>query len=218
MSIRKEPFVYFKDIKSVSDPQLSFNEFNSLREKIHDDADLVMFVRSYIQERTPAAFSSRPLLWESIREWFSNRCGVHPREVGLSGSAQTGFAFNSNRLGAPFCPKSSDLDLFIVNNDLFCCIKIESRRFCSSRSDKYAAQIDTIDNQIRRNMHLDLLHIPPNHDKYPTIARIKNDMSILIDRLKVHDFHLKPSHLRVYKDWECLSRWVKRSYSKKVKR
>ena len=60
-----------------------------------------MFVRAYLQERTPAAFAPRPMLWEAVREWIAQRLKVHAREVGLSGSAQSGFSVK-NKIGAAF--------------------------------------------------------------------------------------------------------------------
>ncbi len=79
----------------------------------------VAMVRTWVQERRPAAFGSAPYLWEAVREWISERHGVSPRQVGLAGSAQIGFSTHPDKALAPFHPERSDLDLYIVSNALY---------------------------------------------------------------------------------------------------
>lgn len=212
MSIRHQPFAYYKTSKGVTDPQVTHDEFQTELLNL-GKADLVMFVRAYVQERTPAAFASDPMLWEAVREWFAIRLGVHPREIGLSGSAQSGFSLKAAKRGAPFDPNSSDLDLFVVSEGYLTRLDRELRLFVSSNSSSsYAAQATTVERQLDRG-YVDLNQVPANHDKYPVLAAARNDVSIIIDRLRLHRFDLKPSHLRVYKDWRSLGEWVRRSYA-----
>lgn len=207
------PFVFSASSKRVSDPQLTHTE---LLDEISrgDPAVLTMFVRAYLQERTPAAFAARPMLWEAIREWVAGRLNVHAREVGLSGSAQSGFSVKQSKAGAPFDPQSSDLDLFVVNPRYFARIEGEARKFLtrSNTGASYQDQVKTVGRQLGLGF-IDLNQIPANHEHYPTLASARNDASILTDRLRLHGFSLKPSHFRIYKDWGALGMWVRRSYS-----
>lgn len=213
LSIRQQPFTYYKANKGVTDPQLTHDELQAELPNL-DKADLVMFVRAYVQERTPAAFASVPMLWEAVREWFAKRLEVHPREIGLSGSAQSGFSLNAKKRGVPFDPYSSDLDLFVVSENCLARLDRELRLFISSNSSDstFTAQAATVEKQLRMG-YVDLNQVPANHDKYPILAAARNDVSIVIARLQLHSFNLKPSHLRVYKNWKSLSDWVRRSYS-----
>jgi len=212
--IRYQPFAYFKAGKGVTDPQITHDELQTELLNLVGKAELVMFIRAYVQERTPAAFASEPMLWESVREWFAARLQVHPREIGLSGSAQSGFSLKATNRGTPFNPNSSDLDLFVVSESYLTRLNRELRAFvsCKSNNHNFSAQIQTVENQLRMG-YVDLNQIPANHDMYPLLAAAKNDVSIIIDRLKLHNFNLKPSHLRVYSSWKSLGCWVRRSYS-----
>ena len=174
---------------------------------------LTSFIRAYVQERTPAAFSGTPLLWESVRVWLSNRCGVHPREIGLSGSAQLGYSIVKAKKWAPFNPALSDLDLFVVNANRYETVAAEARRFVAmyASSERYAAQVRTTENLLSRGW-VDVKHIPADYDRYPKVSNLKNEASILIDRLKLHDFDLKPSSFRIYSDWNALGTWTNLSY------
>lgn len=211
-SLRQTPFEVPPFAKPVSDPQLTYADLNAALNHV-DGTGIVMFVRSYIQERTPAAFASRPMLWEAVREWLGARLGVHPREIGLSGSAQTGFSMNSARAGEPFDPGRSDLDLYAVNEMLFGKMKTEALRFIARNPPgaRLQYQAETVSRQIGMGF-IDLIQVPANHEAYPIIATALNDASILVDRLKQHTFVVQPSHIRVYENWRALGRWVTRSY------
>lgn len=212
-TLRGSPFVYCRNTKQVSDPQVSYAEFLSELTPL-TTAERVMYVRTYVQERTPAAFSSQPMLWEAVREWVASRLKVHPREFGLSGSAQSGFSLNKLKSGAPFSPLGSDLDMFVVNKDCFSIVEAEARMFSvrNANSGIFTAQAETVSRQTQMG-YLDLNQVPANHGLYPRISAARNDASIVIDRLRLHGFELKPSHFRVYRDWGELSNWVRRSYS-----
>lgn len=213
VSIRQQQFTYYKASKGVTDPQLTHGELQTELPKL-DKTNLVMFIRAYVQERTPAAFASQPMLWEAVREWFAKRLDVHPREIGLSGSAQSGFSLKAAKRGVPFDPNSSDLDLFLVSEKYLARLDREIRLFISSNSgdSNFAAQAETVERQLRMG-YVDLNQIPANHDKYPILAAARNDVSIIVARLRLHNFNLKPSHLRVYRNWGSLGDWVRRSYA-----
>jgi hypothetical protein len=213
-SLREQSFKFHKGSKrGVSDPQITFEELQIELQKLKSQ-DLVMFIRTYVQERTPAAFCREPMLWEAVREWLAARLGVHPREIGLSGSAQSGFSMKSSKLGEPFNPKSSDLDLFVVNESYWSDLCKEARLFISRNSadSDYVAQAETVSKQLGMG-YLDLNQILAVQERYPAITNARNEVSIVIDRLRSHGFMLKASHLRIYQNWAALGAWVGRSYA-----
>lgn len=181
--------------------------------------DLVAFVRALVQERTPAAFASSPLLWESVRKWLAARHAVHPREVGMSGSAQLGYSIVATKDWAKFDPVGSDLDLFVVSGPLFEKIEREARRLAASPAGagRYVEQVKTITRTLSRGW-IDVKHVPADHDQYSASANLMNDASIIIDRLENHGYKLKPSSFRVYADWFALGCWTRDSYSQLSRR
>ena len=59
-SLREQSFKFHKGSKrGVSDPQITFEELQIELQKLKSQ-DLVMFIRTYVQERTPAAFCREP--------------------------------------------------------------------------------------------------------------------------------------------------------------
>jgi hypothetical protein len=164
-----------------------------------------------MQERNPAAFSSNPYLWESAREWLAKRAGVSPREIGLAGSAQLGFSTNPKKALSPFDPNGSDLDLFVISQDIFSVVEREARMFVarqfSAPKSDFLEQASTTERVLKRG-YVDLQQIPAIHERYPKVASLRNDTSILLDKLALSGFKLKASHFRVYRDWQAKSSWT----------
>lgn len=212
ISIRHTPFPFAKESSVPAAAHLTPQQLAQAIRLLRR-SDLTPFVRAYVQERTPAAFAGNPLLWESLRGWLGARCGVHAREIGLSGSAQVGFSIVPNRNWAAFDPSGSDLDLFVVNETVYTAVESEARRFTAinAASTLFAPQVKTVESLLRKRW-LDVKHVPADHDRYPRIAGLKNDASIVIDRLKLHGFSLKPSSFRVYPGWDALGVWTELSY------
>lgn len=210
--LRRTPFPFNSSTKPVTDPQLVYSVFTEQLAKL-EGSDLVPFIRCYVQERTPAAFATCPLLWEAIRVWISKRLEVDAREIGLSGSAQSGFSLNPKNRGTPFNPNKSDLDLFIVNEKFFLKLEKEARQFLinANMQNSYVDQANTVERSLSKGF-IDLIQIPANHERYPTIAKGLNEASILTDRLQSHGFELRTSHFRVYREWVNLAAWVELSY------
>lgn len=188
-SLREEPFSYHKGSKrEVNDPQITFEELELELKKLRN-LDLVMFIRTYVQERTPAAFAKDPMLWEAVREWLAARLKVHPREIGLSGSAQSGFSMKTSQRGKPFDPQSSDLDLFVVNESYWDELNKEARLFVTRNFENsdFVSQAKTVSGQLSRNyFDLNEVHASPNF--YKGISNARNEISIVIHRLRSHGF------------------------------
>ena len=173
-------------------------------------AERMAMVRTWVQDRSPAAFSTSPYLWEAVREWIAKRYSLSPRQIGLSGSAQIGFSTHPWKAFAPFNKNGSDLDLYIVSDSLFATLEREanlfvSRQMSAGKSD-FVEQADTTSRALARG-YVDIRHVPAR-DLYPTCARLKNDASIIIDKLKLAGFNLKPSHFRIYRDWSAKAAWT----------
>lgn len=168
-------------------------------------------VRTWMQDRSPAAFSTLPYLWEATRDWLAKRCEVSPCQIGLAGSAQLGFSTNPRKAFAPFDRTFSDLDLYLVSDALFRILQKEAdlfvvRQLSAEKSD-FLEQAKTTERTLQRG-YIDLKQIPAFHERYPRASRMKNDTSILMDKLKLSGFTLKSSHFRVYRDWNALATWT----------
>lgn len=205
-SERSTPFSFSGSavpLSSKLSPKVFFDELNKLPKN-----ERVSFVRLCVQERNPEGFAKHPLLWEAVREWISARHGVSPRQIGLAGSAQLGFSTNPSKNWADFDPQNSDLDIFIVNRELFEKVAREARMFVSAAlaTNTYASQAETTQTVLRRG-YINLKLIPANPDKYRICSTLLNDASIVIAKLRLHGFNLRPSDFRIYDDWHSLANW-----------
>lgn len=176
--------------------------------------ELAGFLRAHVRSRIPAAFSEAPMLWEAVRNWLAARLMIDAHEIGLVGSAQVGFSTGPHKFGKPFSNSDSDFDFFIVSSELYEHLIPEVRRFCSleeSNSEtKYRDQIDTLSGTARRNF-FDLKQVPLQ-TRYPQCANLSNIASMVVDKLKQHDFQLRHSYFRVYKTWDSYSRQILLTY------
>lgn len=179
--------------------------------RIVPPAERMSMVRTWVQERSPAAFSDVPYLWEAIRDWLANRHKLSPRQIGLAGSAQIGFSTNPKKAYAPFNKNGSDLDFYIVSDNLFTSLEREARLFVnrqlSMEKSDFVAQAQTAQRALD-NSYIDLYHIPTNN-RYPLCSNLKNDALIIIDKLKLSGYDLRPSHFRIYRDWGAKASWTK---------
>ena len=181
------------------------------------DTELPGFLRTYIEEGTPFAFSENPLLWESIRDFLSSRLSVPARHVGSVGSAKVGFSLNPTKFGEPFSD-SSDLDLVIVDGPLFYQCKLEGNRFCEDfragrvipRTEKQKEYWEdsasaTIGNQIKKGF-LDANKVPAIDSKYPKCTKLNDEASIVCMKLGAgHLMKIKKVSFRVFNTWEDFS-------------
>lgn len=184
------------------------------------DKDRISFViQAYFRDRTPAAFSTNPMLWQALRNWLSSRISsiggitVSPWEWGLTGSAIIGFSASPSKYGIPF-GEHSDLDLFVVNGELFNAICAEAKRFsvATDNQSRYHAARETLAGQLRRGLLIDTKHIP-SVDAYKSSSIIHNEISIIVDKLNVEGYRVKRSHVRAYRDWTALATQLKLNLS-----
>jgi hypothetical protein len=209
---RKERFKYSKSgLPNFPSPSLDPKEFIEELKRIPKEERMAM-VRTWVQDRSPAAFAAVPYLWEAVREWIARRHTLSPRQIGLAGSAQIGFSTSPSKNLSGFNKNGSDLDIYIVSEQLFEKLEKEAslfivRQFSAEKSD-FIDQANTTKTTLGRG-YVDIQNIPAKHDIYPVCSKLRNDASIIIDKLKLEGYHLKPSHFRVYKDWSAKAEWTR---------
>lgn len=154
------------------------------------------------------------MLWEAVRKWIAERLQTDAHEIGLVGSGQLGFSPTPSRFGKPFSKSNSDLDFFVVSDSLYESLIAEVTRFCAqvgtARAERYRDQINTVSHTILRHF-FDLQQIPAL-EEYPQCSKLNNIASIVVDKLRQHDFALKHSFFRVYQSWPAFSKQVLLSY------
>src|SRR6266403_3004433 len=77
------------------------------------------FMRLWLAEGIPFAFSGLPMIYEAVRDYVGQRLGVPATAITLIGSGRIGYSMSpSPEFGRPF-GKHSDLDLSIIQQGLF---------------------------------------------------------------------------------------------------
>ena len=169
--------------------------------------------RLWLSEGIPSVFCICPAIYDSIRCWIADRLEVKAKEIGLVGSAQLGKSFDPNKLGAPFIDNKSDLDFFIISDNLLAKLKEDFARWAY---DFTCGQL-TENNRERRfwksnlkrslnNIHRGFIdaNTIPSRPEYPTARKIQKTMELLIQRLKNTEDAPKPqkASIRCYTSWD----------------
>ena len=76
------------------------------------------FLRLYLSEGIPFAFSSAPMVFEAARVWLGSAARVFPRDIAIIGSGKIGYSLSPSKYGRAYGPHS-DLDVLIVSKDCF---------------------------------------------------------------------------------------------------
>jgi len=169
--------------------------------------------RQWLSEGIPFAFKHCPGLYESIRVWLGTRLSVDPKVIGITGSAKIGQSLSPNQIGKPFNEKS-DLDLFVISEDLFGKIVSEFNTWAydfesgkvnpSNRREEsfWKANIQRGPKNILKGF-LDS-KLVPNHANYFQVCNIAQTMWLLTEKLKITSDAPKVSDasIRCYKTWE----------------
>lgn len=176
---------------------------------------LDLLIRAYTRNRIPAAFSEKPMVWEATRTWLARkvsarRAELHAYEIGVTGSGNLGFSAVARKFGRPF-GAHSDLDLLIVNEQLFERVQLEIQRFLANDSGRYAPQQTTIKHQVARGF-ADLKQIPADWNNYPESAALLNDCWILQQKLTAESLEFKKVSVRVYGSWRSLGSQLSRTF------
>ena len=175
--------------------------------------------RLWLSEGIPFAFKLRPALYEAVRAWLGTRLDVDPKEISVTGSARIGQSLAPQKIGKSF-GEHSDLDLFVVSQDLFDRMKSEFNNWSyhfeggQVRPSNEREQRFWVDNNQRgpnliQRGFLDS-HIVPNRKEYPTIKNIAQTMWLLKNKLDVTEGApiIKSASIRCYKDWGSFVRQI----------
>ena len=204
-----------------------FRVSNQLREVVgtYPDATLISDVaknggeaarsaiaRQWLSEGIPFAFQNCPGTYESIRSWISTRLGVDPKEVNITGSAKLGQSLSPSKIGEPF-NENSDLDLFIISNDLFRNLQndfnawsydFESGSIEAKNKREYGFWKENL-SRVPKNIGRGFIDskLIPNVEKYTYAKNIAQTMYLLKEKLDVTSSAPKISHasIRCYKSW-----------------
>lgn len=167
--------------------------------------------RTWITEGIPTAFAECPAVYDSMRVWLANKLSIHPKQIGLTGSARFGSSFAPCRVGRPFGP-CSDLDFFLVSETLFTAYCAD---FCSwytdytsGRATARAAEKKYWKDNVKRvpknigRRFIDVKMIPA-HTRYQTAQHTLDVMSLLVVKLKATPRSPSPSKasVRCYENW-----------------
>ena len=171
--------------------------------------------RTWISEGIPAAFEPCPAVYDSMRVWLANELHVHPKEIGLTGSARFGSSFVARKAGCPFGP-CSDLDFFVVSEWLFDAYRTD---FLAWRDDFRSGRVvpDTPKRQhhwknnarqVPRNLSRGFIDVNriPTLRSYETAQQTLDTMSRLVAKLGATPRSPSPKYasVRCYEDWRSL--------------
>lgn len=180
--------------------------------------DLEDFVSLWIAEGEAFCFQKMPAIYQKVRRFIAVGLRISSRNVGLCGSAKIGFSLSPLKNFSDFDPKKSDLDIFIVSEDIFselCNDYIIGHQTCVARSNELSATAlnyldendKTVTRSIKRNF-IDINKIPHYKGIYTSskVSICKICMKKLSELLSSSPIALalpKPPTLRVYKNWDA---------------
>lgn len=179
----------------------------------------IAFARLWLSEGIPYAFRNCPAIYESLRTWISSWLGVHAKEIGLSGSARIGASLSPKKLGKKFGEKS-DLDLFIVSENLFKEMREEFRKWSFDYESGQVTPHSIVeasywkDNNARGPKVIDRGFIDqkmiPNLSFYPITKKISQGMWLLVEKLKLTPKapHPEGASVRCYASWDSFVRQI----------
>lgn len=175
--------------------------------------------RLWLSEGIPFAFKNSPALYDVVRSWLGIRLTVDPKEIHLTGSGRIGQSLAPRKIGAKF-GQHSDLDLFVVSQDLFDRVTTEFNKWSydfesgSVVPKNEREKAFWVDNNKRG---FDLIsrgfldsHLVPNLNAYPTIQNIAQSMWLLKGKLDVTEGapSVKSASIRCYKNWDSYVRQI----------
>ena len=177
----------------------------------HDAATTL--AQLWLSEGIPAAFAGCPAIYDAMRLWLGGRLAVHPKTIGVVGSARLGRSLAPQKLDRPF-GATSDLDLFVVSRKLF---ESVSRDFLQWKEDYEEGRVqprtgaeqkywpdnrDRCTGWIERWGFMDPKRIP-NREPYPIACSVAQTMFLLARKLERTSGAptVKEASVRCYADW-----------------
>jgi hypothetical protein len=204
---------------SVSDPcfhlKSQYPDAALLKVSLHDMQmhEKKGFIRLWLSEGIPFAFSNTPMLFEIIRVWLAKCLDIHPKMVTLVGSGRIGYSMDPKSFGQPF-GDHSDLDFAIISEHLFISLSEEFQQWKKDFAEGvvvaknynqkrlWIENCERLPNNIARGF-LDVKKIPWLY-RYPTAKKIGNTLWKLHKKMEVTKIapNVKAS-IRTYRDWEA---------------
>lgn len=177
----------------------------------------IALARLWLSEGIPYVFRDCPAMYEAVRSWLSMFLSVHAKEIGLTGSARLGASLSPLKLGKPF-NESSDLDIFIISDQLFGVLREEFRKWSydfesglvrasNGRQEEFWRDNNARGPKMIERGFIDQKMIP-NLPNYPTIKKISQTMWLLVEKLEKTPHAPKPKHasIRCYSSWSAFVR------------
>ena len=195
------------------------------------DSDQVAIARQWLSEGIPFAFKECPAVYESLRSWLSAELDIEPKSISLTGSARLGSSLSTRKgkFGKPFGP-DSDLDLFVVSEQLFQLMCDDFRRWST---DFRSGKMSPIDVEDKKNWISNARVGPskinrgfvdswmvPDRVTYANIRKINAMLSLLLKRLAATELapNIPKTSLRCYKSWGSFERQMLVNFGDIVKK
>jgi len=163
------------------------------------------------------AFKTKPIVYEQITQYISDKFNVNKTNIVLIGSARTGFAIDPVKYGRKFS-EESDLDFAIIDSVLFeNSIKDFELWKSNTANNAYEESLRTrfwSDNQknLRNQIYkgfIDTYKIP-NFEEFKTTQQINQSLSLIVINLKNYqNIIVKEASARIYKDWKTFQKQLK---------
>ena len=191
-----------------------YPDSKSLKEALEnsDQSSRRAVARLWISEGIPKVFSESPSIYESLREWLGRHLEVHPKHISITGSARLGYSLASNKFGQEFTD-DSDLDLFIVSENLFERLKTDFFLWVDKYDKNLIAPKGKALKYWPSNKEIGIKNIKrgfvdsnkiPSHKDYTTNKQVLQTMFLLIKKLEEIDSVPSPrkASIRCYMDWD----------------
>lgn len=198
---------------------------NSIQSLFSSQGDLVLYyrnvqlrerkavIRHFIVNNVPFVFRCKPILFEQLTQYLSEKLDVATSEIKLIGSAKTGYSMSPPpKWGMHFGPHS-DLDFSFINEKLFATMMGEFNNWSELyQSDQIRASnmneqtywsqnMKNVPGQLKRGF-IDS-HFIPNREQFRLTRTVNNNLWFIKKGLQ--DFHgvlIKKASARIYKNWK----------------
>jgi len=175
--------------------------------------ELREFIRLWLTEGVPYAFSNVPYLYERIRSYLADKLYVFPKNIFIIGSGKIGTSLAPKDFPRKFNSKESDLDFTITDNKLFDKLckdfldwkeDYENEKCKPKENQKkyWSYNVKRVPNNIKRGF-IDI-HKIPAYKQYETRYRFTIIVPVLIKLIEIYtgcQYSDRRISFRIYKDW-----------------
>lgn len=163
------------------------------------------------------AFKIKPIVYEQITQYISDKFNVSKSNIVLIGSARTGFAIDPENYGRKFS-EESDLDFAIIDKEVFKSSVVDFKLW-KSRTEKneyeekvrnkyWTENLSNLRFQIKKGF-IDTYKIP-NFPEFVTTQQLNASLSLIVINLKEYqNIKVKKASVRIYKDWHTFQKQLR---------